>query len=438
MYSDSPFNTIGAQTDSTGVIQSYIVTLNNHQQQYFPDYVYDPAIVISSYPESESVQKLTLPDMTEIGDITTLTPLIAKMQLTLVSDTLQILIPIQDGIFMSNGYSEQIYNKKYIYTLSYLKGKQRNSVFAFQIQVSMILPILPLPSPYVNKELFPIIYDLEQLKNSGFYEYIDNIYGVETIQEHYPIDISKFFYFYEKILPYTVKNTIVPLVKDTPSNFGDFFRLGFFGNSVPDTIWAYIYTSGNFPPATDTTNDYIVQAAYIEHPTPPFEYSSGFRDNQWVEVNHCCCDPPGTGYWFYFTRGSGIWYNLGRTIVFPDHIDAYCYFTKTTKCEFTSYDTANLILNQTLNKTIYSLAKAQGFDSIQYNYRYEAKIFKYEVTDLRVSAEKQNPDGCFPVELSDYIRAGWWRTDLEGMPPLPCVCVDTPSHCLNCQNQKIS
>ena len=37
----------------------------------------------------------------------------------------------------------------------------------------------------------------------------------------------------------------------------------------------------------------------------------------WVEVSHSVLPTELTGAWVWTTRGSGIWYNVGRTVVFP-------------------------------------------------------------------------------------------------------------------------
>ena len=50
--------------------------------------------------------------------------------------------------------------------------------------------------------------------------------------------------------------------------------------------------------------------------------------NTWVEVMHER-DPFGDehdGLWFLYAKGSGVWYNIGKTIVFDEHADAYRYF----------------------------------------------------------------------------------------------------------------
>ena len=37
-----------------------------------------------------------------------------------------------------------------------------------------------------------------------------------------------------------------------------------------------------------------------------------------------------TGAWFYYAKGSGIWFNLGRTIAFETHAEGYKFFNGST------------------------------------------------------------------------------------------------------------
>merc|ERR1719183_928521 len=45
------------------------------------------------------------------------------------------------------------------------------------------------------------------------------------------------------------------------------------------------------------------------------------RDNTWVEITHTAYPTELSGYWVWRSRGSGIWYNIGKTKVFPTPAD---------------------------------------------------------------------------------------------------------------------
>jgi hypothetical protein len=80
-----------------------------------------------------------------------------------------------------------------------------------------------------------------------------------------------------------------------------------------------------------------------------------------VEVQHACCDPPGSGFWFYRTKRSGIFYDVGNTIAFWDHGDAYSFFFGMSASD------ANA--SPTVLADVASAARARGFDSVQYTHR---------------------------------------------------------------------
>merc|ERR1711959_654759 len=43
--------------------------------------------------------------------------------------------------------------------------------------------------------------------------------------------------------------------------------------------------------------------------------------NTWIEVMHSAFPSEVTGMWCWRTRGSGIWFNTGKTITFPSPAD---------------------------------------------------------------------------------------------------------------------
>lgn len=58
------------------------------------------------------------------------------------------------------------------------------------------------------------------------------------------------------------------------------------------------------------------------YPHSPCQGERGFAptaSHTWVEVTHCALRSYETDYWTYRSRGSGIWLNTGRTVVYRDH-----------------------------------------------------------------------------------------------------------------------
>ena len=90
--------------------------------------------------------------------------------------------------------------------------------------------------------------------------------------------------------------------------------------------------------------------AWSWHPLP-YSGLSGM-----VEVIHEADTSTGwadenNGAWFFYAKGSGIWVNLGKTVVFQDHGDAYKFFGATGK---------------DANDDMSKKAAAKGYDSIQF------------------------------------------------------------------------
>merc|ERR1719421_1665814 len=89
--------------------------------------------------------------------------------------------------------------------------------------------------------------------------------------------------------------------------------------------------------------------SWVWHPYP----WAALTANSWQEVLHQS-DPFGDehfGAWLIYAPGSGIYFNLGVTKAFPEHIDAYKYFGVTAG---------------NLNEEMSKAAVAKGFDSVQF------------------------------------------------------------------------
>ena len=158
-----------------------------------------------------------------------------------------------------------------------------------------------------------------------------------------------------------------------------------------------------------------------------------FPNNTWVEVMHRgYLSDEKTGAWFYYARGSGIWINLGKTIAFESHNQAYAYFNSSN----VTYPQCTVGLNvTTLQECMCHLAAAQGYDTIQMtkaapqmcpygkNWTTSANM-NYELVSTRL----QGKFACASEDgLSPLIRTGWKGNRA-------CTCNNTNSHTknLNC------
>jgi len=134
----------------------------------------------------------------------------------------------------------------------------------------------------------------------------------------FPFSLMQLHMFRTDLLPKGVAESLAIRQQDKtnvrvigpPLVFGQLYRL-WGGNKPPIAwnemnIWRCIYSFGECTPqsaagycATDTptTLDYSLSAVY-----------TGLSSHTKVEVTHRLGDPVGSGMWFYFARGSGIYY----------------------------------------------------------------------------------------------------------------------------------
>ena len=142
--------------------------------------------------------------------------------------------------------------------------------------------------------------------------------------------------------------------------------------------------------------------AYAEAPTPA-------ASHQWIEVTHCGSHIEAQSLWFYVQRGSGIFVNVGNTIVFDDHPAASEHFN--------AYgDITN----------VPAAARAAGYDSIQYTEHCEGCRCDFELMLTTAAGTAACPQG---VEFRSGLNAS-----------RPCTCVqanigsaDRPA-CIACQS----
>jgi len=87
------------------------------------------------------------------------------------------------------------------------------------------------------------------------------------------------------------------------------------------------------------------------HPAPYAQFGQG----QWVEVMHRgAFKDEHVGAWFLYARGSGVWFNVGRSIVFGEHAEAHAHF-----------GVGGLGMSER-NEAMCANASAAGYDSIQF------------------------------------------------------------------------
>jgi hypothetical protein len=245
---------------------------------------------------------------------------------------------------------------------------------------------------------FPVFSSKSELENSIWSKYFLHIYG-EIPDSDYPIDLNTFWILYTNILK---KYNIIltdKCIKDKncykicPKDNGDLYSNMSFTNDMNDTIWIY-------------------------H-KPPFKALS---DNSIVEVMHTSGGYPGQkliesiGSWMYYAKGSGIYFDIGKTISFVDHSESVEYFL--------GIDISCPLREECIPyfRDVFTKAKNMGYDSIQYLQHYDMRCDDtgIEIVDLQGI-------GSYPCgNKTEYnIKSGWQGKNI-------CIC-DNYKQSVNCK-----
>ena len=169
------------------------------------------------------------------------------------------------------------------------------------------------------------------------------------------------------------------------------------------------------------------------HPSP-----NGFTAltaDTWVEVLHKGGIPDEhVGAWFLTARGTGIWFNLGRTMAFDDHEDAWRHFG------------VGHLPRDHRNEAMCANATRAGLDSIQFirhtcemMYRdcLNTSLPNLTYFNLEVVAPRlQGIHACASADgSSELLRTGWPGAGAEageGAVGGDCTCDNNASHHLHC------
>ena len=161
-------------------------------------------------------------------------------------------------------------------------------------------------APYPACESWPTFKTAAELAASPWGAYMLDVYGSPPPQDRFPLSIGSWWVLWDDLL----RKHNVQLPKSS-------------GQCAPPKCQLSYYEENNAysPPRT----------SWIWHP-PPYAadgpWTTGENGDGWVEVMHKA-DPFGDehyGAWFLYTKGSGVWYKIGKHIAFDEHSDAYAHF----------------------------------------------------------------------------------------------------------------
>ena len=236
----------------------------------------------------------------------------------------------------------------------------------------------------------PIFYSEDELRSSEWFQYIDRLYGPLRSRD-FPIDLRCFLFWWADFIPKSTKaafsrhlNKNAPWKIGLKEEYGKFegkktvsaWRVDIYGpvagSQIVDNNKNIIFTSGT---RFEFKNFISTRSA--------LKFTHGLPSNSWVEISHhgsdCVQDLLPVGYWSYLSPGSGIFFNLGRTMTFAGgyfHACRYFYGKNDPRCKLCC--TPNHLI-------VFEAALKAGLDSLQFPYSAPGgqSSFTYEIMSLK-------------------------------------------------------
>lgn len=202
---------------------------------------------------------------------------------------------------------------------------------------------------------WPCFTSVDALKqDASWYGYLHSVYGSSVNDpSSFPIDVSKFLVVQCDLMNSFGLQSFVAGLPACPGGFGDAFST--YLASPPGLVWI-------FQPA-----------------------SPGFPDNSRVEVTHLVVNQASwevNGYWMYHARGSGIFYNVGKTKRYLKHRElVHDFLTPDHACH------GETEVDECVQVALVK-AKESGLDSVQFIQHADQacpNIVPLEIVDLRQS-----------------------------------------------------
>jgi hypothetical protein len=236
----------------------------------------------------------------------------------------------------------------------------------------------------------PVFDTLKELEASPWKDYFLKVYKELPEESDFPIHIGDFSILYKDAPIDTPRH--IRYVGLCPSEEGELYSNMSLTNDPPDTTWIY-------------------------H-SPPFKPLSGL-----VEVTHCSdsfvIKYESLGMWMYHAPGSGIYFDLCKTIVFRYHKDAVKYFLNRS-CKDWSLLHGNIECSSDFTDLI-NIAK-KNYDSIQFLNHEDMRCGNSAVEIIAL-----NYIGDYPC--GNKSGKGLFKTGWKGSRECNC---DTKQLCLNC------
>mmetsp|Transcript_24054 Transcript_24054/g.55905 ORF Transcript_24054/g.55905 Transcript_24054/m.55905 type:complete len:865 (-) Transcript_24054:23-2617(-) len=147
---------------------------------------------------------------------------------------------------------------------------------------------------------------------------------------------------------------------------------------------------------------------FVHQGAPP---EVGVRNDTWVEVSHCSDVTKNGiwgGTWFYVTKGSGMWLNVGRSRVFGNHFDAVHGILNVSAKRHCRHMNSGerWRCEHALFRQMSAAAQQQGLETIQFTRHDDQRCGNTAMEILWVSAEEIFHAPCSNSSWSSRLRAG--------------------------------
>ena len=269
-----------------------------------------------------------------------------------------------------------------------------------------------------------------ELKQSAWHNYFESVYGLDTMNKAYPFSLVTLQFFYwdmlpERGIPFVAQDDVFHIQPGHHLNYGGLYQMkalaGVFGGQAGHSnVWRFWHRQ-NTGKETGRTG--------VDTSKEP-ELGTGLPSHTIVEVRHICCDKemswrPRDGFWMYLAPGSGVFFNLGKTIATSSHGELWYELGCTRDFVDAHRDAALGEYDETIAPTWileYACARFKGYDSVQYTHFYEGTIVKYEVVHLKDLHPQK--DACPAKAFASRYTSGW-----DGSRPCHCKPGSTEMNC---------
>eukprot|EP00747_Dinoflagellata_sp_TGD_P064655 gnl/TRDRNA2_/TRDRNA2_154001_c2_seq2.p1 gnl/TRDRNA2_/TRDRNA2_154001_c2~~gnl/TRDRNA2_/TRDRNA2_154001_c2_seq2.p1 ORF type:complete len:337 (+),score=2.75 gnl/TRDRNA2_/TRDRNA2_154001_c2_seq2:68-1012(+) len=275
----------------------------------------------------------------------------------------------------------------------------------------VVLEVLDDP----NQELNRTFYTSEELQRSEWHTYFDRLYGISSMS--FPFSMAKLNFLHRSLIPKLLFDKLT--IQRQQKSRVDWKNLLPVENSTIRYGQLYRLTSNSHWNAEDLWRCTLPDCVGHDEYTFP-----GWPSHSRVEVTH---HADAMGGWMYHAVGTGVFYDVGRTIKFRKHGNAFRHFLGPDRASHRTVPKRNALYGKDCKWTWASLrqtARRAGFQSIQF-LNYVEGIHKFEILDTGEALSGNTHQTTCPLPGSQRRFTSCWAGSQ------PCHC-DKTFPVLNC------